>query len=438
MNFTPGAAFRPLEEIKIGVIGLGYVGLPLAVAFAGKYPVVGFDINRKRIEELVQCTDHTLEVSGSELEDVITHTPNVKGLFCSHTLDDLKDCNVFIVTVPTPTDKRNAPDLTPLYRASETVGKVLKKSDVVVYESTVYPGVTEEECVPVLERVSGLKFNVDFFAGYSPERINPGDKEHTVLKILKVTSGSTPDAAEFVNDLYKSVIIAGTFKAASIKVAEAAKVIENSQRDINIAFVNELSKIFNRIGISTSDVLAAAGTKWNFLNFRPGLVGGHCIGVDPYYLAQKAQELGYHPEIILAGRRLNDGMGEYVADETIKLMVRKGIQVVGSKILILGFTFKENCPDVRNTKVIDIIKSLKDYNTEVHIYDPWADPAEVHEEYGVICQKEVADKNKFDALILAVAHQQFNSFDVKNCLKEISVVYDVKGVLPESIVDAYL
>lgn len=438
MNLSINAAIRPLQDVKIGVIGLGYVGLPLAVAFAEKYPVVGFDINRNRVIELKECNDRTLEVSKDLLNTVISRTHGDRGLFCSNILDDLRMCNVYIVTVPTPTDKYNRPDLTPLYKASETIGKVLKKGDVVVYESTVYPGVTEDECVPVLERVSGLKLDVDFFAGYSPERINPGDKEHTVTKIVKVTSGSTPEAADFIDNLYKSVIVAGTFKATSIKVAEAAKVIENSQRDINIAFVNELSKIFGRMGIATSDVLAAAGTKWNFLKFHPGLVGGHCIGVDPYYLAQKAQELGYHPEIILAGRRLNDGMGEYVADEVIKLMVRKGIQVVGSNILVLGFTFKENCPDVRNTKVIDIVKSLHAYNTNVHICDPWADPAEVSHEYGVSCQKEVDGRNQYDALLLTVSHKEFNSFDVKGCLKENSIVYDVKSFLPASIVDACL
>lgn len=427
-----------LEDVKIAIIGLGYVGLPLAVAFAEKYPVLGFDINKKRIEELNKGLDRTFEVDNIELKEVIRHDLNNKGLFCSNNLDDLKTCNVFIVTVPTPTDKYNRPDLTPLYKASETVGKVLTKNNVVIYESTVYPGVTEDECVPVLERVSGLKFNVDFFAGYSPERINPGDKEHTVTKILKVTSGSTPEIAEFVNSLYRSIIVAGTFKASSIKVAEAAKVIENSQRDINIAFVNELSKIFNRMGISTNEVLAAAGTKWNFLKFKPGLVGGHCIGVDPYYLAQKAQELGYHPEIILAGRRLNDGMGGYVADEIIKLMVRKGIQVINSKILVLGFTFKENCPDVRNTRVIDIVKNLIEYNTDVCIHDPWADSAEVMHEYGINCQKDIIDGERFDAVVLAVAHKEFESLDITSYLKDQSVVYDVKGLLSRDIVDAYL
>jgi len=364
---------------KIAVIGLGYVGLPLARLFATKFPVVGFDINKQRIEELNSGTDATLEVSDELLKQVlVTENPTEKGLFCSLNINDINDCNYYIVTVPTPTDKHNKPDLTPLYKASETVGKVLKKGDIVVYESTVYPGVTEEECVPVLEKISGLKFNQDFFAGYSPERINPGDKEHTVEKILKITSGSTPEVAEKVNNLYKSVIIAGTHLAPSIKVAEAAKVIENSQRDINIAFVNELSKIFNILDIDTHEVLAAAGTKWNFLPFKPGLVGGHCIGVDPYYLAQKAQEKGYHPEIILAGRRLNDTMGEYVASQVIKLMIKKGISVKDANVLMLGITFKENCPDVRNTKIVDTVKALEDYGVKVAIFDPWANPSEVN------------------------------------------------------------
>lgn len=430
--------FKKPDKVKIAIIGLGYVGLPLAVAFGKKYTVVGFDINQSRIDNLNQGVDNTLEVNKEELNSVIIRDSSGNGLFCTNQLNDLKSCNVFIITVPTPTDKHNHPDLTPLYKASETVGEVLKSGDVVIYESTVYPGVTEDECVPVLERISGLAYNVSFFAGYSPERINPGDKEHTVTKILKVTSGSTPSVAEFVDQLYRSIICAGTHKASSIKVAEAAKVIENSQRDINIAFVNELSKIFNRMGINTNEVLEAAGTKWNFLRFKPGLVGGHCIGVDPYYLAQKAQELGYHPEIILAGRRLNDGMGEYVADEVIKLMLRKGIQVLNSKILILGFTFKENCPDVRNTKVIDIVQHLKKYNTDVCIHDPWANPAEVVREYGVICQKELVNDQKFDAVILAVSHKEFLEMDIKDYLKEIVVVYDVKGILPSSVVDGYL
>jgi len=429
--------FNAPGDVRIAIIGLGYVGLPLAVAFAKKYPVFGFDINEKRITALNNGSDYTLEVSNDELRAVVCSYPKENGLYFTSAADDLKTCNVFIVTVPTPTDKHNRPDLTPLYKASETVGKVLKRADVVIYESTVYPGVTEDECVPVLEQVSGLRYNLDFFAGYSPERINPGDKEHTVVKILKVTSGSTPSAAAFVDKLYGSIIIAGTFKASSIKVAEAAKVIENSQRDINIAFVNELSKIFNKMGLNTNDVLEAAGTKWNFLKFKPGLVGGHCIGVDPYYLAQKAQELGYHPEIILAGRRLNDGMGEYIADAVVKLMVRKGIHILNSRILILGFTFKENCPDVRNTKVIDIAKQLQIYHANVCIHDPWANPEEVEHEYGVICQKEMIDE-KFDAVIFAVAHKEFLNLNINKYLKKVAVVYDVKGVLPHSVVDACL
>jgi UDP-N-acetyl-D-galactosamine dehydrogenase len=368
--------------IKIAVIGLGYVGLPLARLFATKYPVVGFDINPKRIEELNNGKDATLEVSDELLNAVLKKQNNTDiGLYNSRDILDIQDANYFIITVPTPVDKNNRPDLTPLYKASETVGKVLKKGDIVIYESTVYPGATEEECIPVLEKVSGLKFNEDFFAGYSPERINPGDKEHTVEKILKVTSGSTPEIGQQVDALYKSVITAGTHLAPSIKVAEAAKVIENSQRDINIAFVNELAKIFNLMDIDTHAVLEAAGTKWNFLPFKPGLVGGHCIGVDPYYLAQKAQELGYHPEIILAGRRLNDSMGEYVASQVVKLMIKKGIQVNGANVLMLGITFKENCPDVRNTKIVDVIAALKDYGVKVTIYDPWANPDEVTHEY---------------------------------------------------------
>jgi len=434
--------FNPPGKVKIGIIGLGYVGLPLAAEFATKYTVVGFDINKSRIQELSSGHDHTLEVSNEQLLNVMLNqeqlSSHATGLFCTDEQEYLNDCTVFIVTVPTPTDRHNRPDLTPLYKASQTVGKALKKNDVVVYESTVYPGVTEDECVPVLEKVSGLKFNQDFYAGYSPERINPGDKEHTVSKILKVTSGSTPEAAEFIDQLYSSIIVAGTYKAASIKVAEAAKVIENTQRDINIAFVNELSKIFSRLGINTNDVLDAAGTKWNFLKFKPGLVGGHCIGVDPYYLAQKAQELGYHPEIILAGRRLNDGMGEYVADEVIKLMVRKGIQVIHSKVLLMGFTFKENCPDVRNTKVIDIARRLKEYKTDICILDPWADPAEVNREYGVDCSNDSAVNEKYDAVILAVAHQQFKDMDISKFLKDTAVVYDVKGVLSRDLVDACL
>ncbi|MCG9881033.1 MAG: nucleotide sugar dehydrogenase [Bacteroidia bacterium] len=422
---------------KIAIIGLGYVGLPLAVAFAEKYPVIGFDINQARVKGLMGGHDFTLEVSDELLTSVVSIEPTEKGLLCTTNLDAIKDCNYFIVTVPTPTDKHNRPDLTPLYKASETVGKVLKKGDIVVYESTVYPGVTEEECIPVLERVSGLKFNVDFFAGYSPERINPGDKEHTVTKILKVTSGSTPEIAEKVDQLYKSVIVAGTFKASSMKVAEAAKVIENSQRDINIAFVNELSKIFNKLGIDTNDVLEAAGTKWNFLKFKPGLVGGHCIGVDPYYLAQKAQEVGYHPEIILAGRRLNDGMGAYVAEEVVKLMVKKEINVKNARCLILGFTFKENCPDVRNTKVIDIVKELKNYHVTPVIFDPWANPNEVQHEYGIEVVNEMPTGN-YESAILAVSHIEFKGIDIRSLLIDNGVLFDVKGLLEKGVADARL
>lgn len=416
-------------ENKIGVIGLGYVGLPLARLFATKYPVVGFDINKNRISELNQGKDSTLEVEDDLLKSVLVDAPlQGNGLFCSADISDIQNCNIYVITVPTPVDKNNRPDLTPLYKSSETVGNVLKKGDIVIYESTVYPGVTEDECIPVLERVSGLKFNEDFFAGYSPERINPGDKEHTVEKILKVTSGSTPESAQIVDGLYKSVIKAGTHLAPSIKVAEAAKVIENSQRDINIAFVNELAKIFNMMGINTKDVLEAAGTKWNFLPFKPGLVGGHCIGVDPYYLAQKAQELGYHPEIILAGRRLNDSMGEYVASSVVKLMIKKNIKVNSAKVLLLGFTFKENCPDVRNTKIVDVVHALNDYKLDITVYDPWANPSEVQHEYGLKTTQDLPS-DKFDTIILGVAHNEFLSLDLDQFRKETSIVYDVKGVL---------
>jgi UDP-N-acetyl-D-glucosamine/UDP-N-acetyl-D-galactosamine dehydrogenase len=417
--------------IKIAVIGLGYVGLPLARLFATKYSVVGFDINQKRINELNNGIDATLELDKKQLSEVlVTSSTNDIGLFCSNNMDDLRDCNYYIVTVPTPVDKNNRPDLTPLYKSSETVGRVLKKGDIVIYESTVYPGVTEEECIPVLEKISNLKFNVDFFAGYSPERINPGDKEHTVDKILKVTSGSTPEIGIKVDNLYKSVITAGTHLAPSIKVAEAAKVIENSQRDINIAFVNELAKIFNLLEIDTHAVLEAAGTKWNFLPFKPGLVGGHCIGVDPYYLAQKAQEKGYHPEIILAGRRLNDSMGEYVANQVIKMMIKKGIKVNGSKILMLGIAFKENCPDVRNTKVVDVVKALKDFETEITIYDPWANPEEVRHEYGLETVSELPNQC-FDAIVLAVSHKEFQVLDFDKLKSDVGIVFDVKGILNE-------
>lgn len=416
---------------KIAVIGLGYVGLPLARLFATQYPVVGFDINRLRVSELKNGHDDTLEVSDELLQSsLITNNPALgqKGLYCSFDLEDIKDANIYIVTVPTPVDKNNRPDLTPLIKASETVGKVIKKGDIVIYESTVYPGATEEDCIPVVEKVSGLEYNKDFFAGYSPERINPGDKEHTVEKILKVTAGSTPEIGEIVNSIYQSVITAGTHLAPTIKVAEAAKVIENSQRDINIAFVNELAKIFNLLDIDTHAVLEAAGTKWNFLPFKPGLVGGHCIGVDPYYLAQKAQEKGYHPEIILAGRRLNDSMGEYVANQVVKCMIKKNISVNNAEVLMLGVTFKENCPDVRNTKIVDVIAALADYGMKVTIYDPWANTKEVHHEYNLDCTNELP-QTKFDAIVLGVAHKEFLDLDLESLKKERSVIYDVKGIL---------
>lgn len=420
-------------EIKIGVIGLGYVGLPLARLFATKFPVVGFDINQKRVEELNSGKDNTLEVEEELLKEVLSTKPLQEiGLYCSTNINDIAACNYYIVTVPTPVDKNNRPDLTPLYKSSETVGKVLKKGDIVVYESTVYPGVTEDECVPVLEKISGLKFNIDFFAGYSPERINPGDKEHTVEKILKVTAGSTPEIGVKVNELYKAVITAGTHLAPTIKVAEAAKVIENSQRDINIAFVNELAKIFNMLNIDTQAVLEAAGTKWNFLPFKPGLVGGHCIGVDPYYLAQKAQEAGYHPEIILAGRRMNDSMGDYVASQVVKLMIKKDITVNKAKLLMLGITFKENCPDVRNTKIVDLIKALSDYGIEITIFDPWANPAEVEHEYNLTTTTSIPE-DKFDVVVLGVAHKEFLNIDLQRFKSENAVIYDVKGILKENV-----
>ncbi|MCL4154986.1 UNVERIFIED_CONTAM: hypothetical protein GTU68_009536 [Idotea baltica] len=426
-----------MDKIKIGIIGLGYVGLPLARLFATKYAVIGFDINEDRISELKLGKDSTKEVSEEVLKKVLINTSDKKGLYFSSELEELKKCNYFIITVPTPVDKNNRPVLTPLIKASETVGKVLKKNDIVVYESTVYPGATEEDCIPVLERTSGLKFNVDFFAGYSPERINPGDKKHTVDKILKVTSGSTKDVGVKVDDLYKSVISAGTHLAPSIKVAEAAKVIENSQRDINIAFVNELAKIFGLMDINTQDVLKAAGTKWNFLPFQPGLVGGHCIGVDPYYLAQKAQEYGYHPEIILAGRRVNDSMGKYVAAEVAKLMIQKDIIVKDSEVLVLGVTFKENCPDVRNTKAVDLVYELQEYGSNVTIYDPHANPSEVKKEYDLISTKELVDK-KYDGIILAVAHSEFKSLNFSAIKKEGAIVYDVKNFLEANLVDKSL
>ncbi|MFH7017961.1 nucleotide sugar dehydrogenase [Flavobacterium sp. FlaQc-47] len=421
--------YKLIENIKIAIIGLGYVGLPLARLFATKYSVVGFDINEERIASLKSGTDTTLEVDDITLQKVLVNDPNSKvGLYCSTSLNDIADCNYFIITVPTPVDKNNRPDLTPLYKSSESVGKILKKGDIVIYESTVYPGATEEQCVPVLEKISGLKFNEDFYAGYSPERINPGDKEHTVEKILKVTSGSTPEIGIKVDNLYKSVITAGTHLAPSIKVAEAAKVIENSQRDINIAFVNELAKIFNLMNIDTQEVLAAASTKWNFLPFKPGLVGGHCIGVDPYYLAQRAQEFGYHPEIILAGRRLNDSMGEYVASQIVKLMIKKGISVNGANLLMLGITFKENCPDVRNTKIVDVVKALKEYGIEVTIFDPIANADDVKKEYNLVTLDSLPN-NRFDAIVLGVSHSGFLELNFDQIKKDNSLIYDVKGVL---------
>ena len=427
-----------MKKDKIAIIGLGYVGLPLARLFATKYSVVGFDINADRITELMSGVDSTLEVDNETLQSVlVSEEANSNGLFCTNKTDKLNECNYFIITVPTPVDKNNRPILIPLIKASETVGAVLKKGDVVIYESTVYPGATEEDCIPVLEKVSGLIFNKDFFAGYSPERINPGDKKHTLEKILKVTSGSTPLISKKVDDLYRSVITAGTHLAPSIKVAEAAKVIENSQRDINIAFVNELAKIFNLMDINTYDVLEAAGTKWNFLPFKPGLVGGHCIGVDPYYLAQKAQEYGYFPEIILAGRRLNDGMGNYIASEIVKCMIKKGIAVNGSNILILGIAFKENCPDIRNTKVVDLIYELIDYGINVTIHDPWASEDEVWNEYGLKSSKSIPSE-KFDAIVLTVSHFKFKELDFKSLKNEKGIIYDVKNFLDKSIIDKSL
>ena len=413
-----------MKSIKICVVGLGYVGLPLARLFSTKYPTVGFDMNQARVNALMKGHDATLEVADDLLQDAI----NNHGFKCTTDIEQIRDCNFYIVAVPTPVDENNNPDLTPLYGASTTVGKVISKGDIVVYESTVYPGVTEDECIPVVEKVSGLKYNEDFFAGYSPERINPGDKLHTVEKIKKVTSGSTVEIGKKVNEVYASVITAGTHLASTIKVAEAAKVIENSQRDINIAFVNELSKIFTKMGIDTQDVLEAASTKWNFLPFKPGLVGGHCIGVDPYYLAQCAQRHGYNPEIILAGRRMNDGMGEYVANEVVKLMLKKGIQVLGANILILGFTFKENCPDVRNTKVIDIYNALREYNVNITIYDPWVDPLTAKHEYDLNVVKELSVGKKYDCIILTVAHDEFKVFNISSFCKESSVIFDVKGI----------
>lgn len=421
------------ESIKIGIIGLGYVGLPLAVLFAEKYKVIGFDINEKRINELLSCEDSTMEMSGIDLKGAMVDkdAESEIGLFCTAQKSDLRDCNYYIITVPTPVDKNKHPVFLPLKNASKTVGEVLKKGDIVVYESTVYPGATEEVCVPILEKQSSLVFNEDFFAGYSPERINPGDKVHTIDKVVKITSGSTPESAKKIDDLYCSVVSAGTHLASSIKVAEAAKVIENAQRDINIAFVNELAKIFNLIGVETQEVLEAAQTKWNFMPFQPGLVGGHCIGVDPYYLAQKAQEEGYHPEMILAGRRLNDGMGEYVASQVVKLMLKNDMIVKGAKVLVLGITFKENCPDVRNTKVVDLIRAFESYGLSTDIYDPWVDSQQVKKEYNLDVQKKIPE-DKYEAIVLAVAHREFLKLELSKFKKKKSVVYDVKSYLPKN------
>lgn len=425
-------------EYKIGVIGLGYVGLPLARLFSTKYKTVGYDFNQERVDALMAGHDATLEVDDNLLQEAI----NKNGFKCTSNIEDIKDCNFYIVAVPTPVDSNNRPDLTPLISASETVGKVISKDDIVVYESTVYPGVTEEECLPVVEKVSGLKFNEDFFAGYSPERINPGDKEHTVEKIKKVTSGSTPEIADIVDNIYNSILINGTHKAPSIKVAEASKIIENSQRDVNIAFMNELAKIFNAMGIDTRDVIEAAASKWNFIKLSPGLVGGHCISVDPYYLIQKAQVYGVLPRIMSNARRLNDGMGDYVANQTIKCMNKKGIMVKDANILILGITFKENCPDVRNTKVVDIYQTLLEYSNNIKVYDPWANPEIVKKHYNIHIQQDLpqVEDTKYDAVILAVSHKEFLNMDIRSLLKnkETGVVYDVKGVLPTDIIDARL
>ena len=426
-----------MKKPKIAIIGLGYVGLPLAVEFAKKYQVIGFDINTQRIQELRDANDSTLETSSEELRAVNVSSfqeveNQASGLWLTDNMNEIEMANFYIVTVPTPVDKSNRPDLTPLYKASETVGKVLKKDDIVVYESTVFPGATEDECIPILEKVSGLTFNTDFFAGYSPERINPGDKKHTVTKILKVTSGSTPEIGTYIDEVYKSIITAGTHLAPSIKVAEAAKVIENSQRDINIAFVNELSKIFRLMNIDTHEVLEAAGTKWNFLPFKPGLVGGHCIGVDPYYLAQKAMELGYNPEIILAGRRLNDSMGPFVSQETVKMMIKKGIQIKDANVLVLGITFKEDCPDIRNSRAIDIVEELYTYGVNVDVYDPWATVSAVKHEYGIdlISSKEEIVK-KYDGVIIAVSHQEFKQLNLNAYVADLNVIFDVKATLPK-------
>lgn len=422
-----------MKEIKIAVIGLGYVGLPLARLFSTKFQTIGFDMNKKRVDALMEGHDATLEVSDELLQDAI----NNHGFKCTTNLEEIRNCNFYVVAVPTPVDENNRPDLRPLWGASETVGKVINKGDIVVYESTVYPGVTEEECLPVVEKVSGLKFNEDFFAGYSPERINPGDKLHTVEKIKKVTSGSTPEIADIIDNVYNSVLVNGTHKAPSIKVAEASKIIENSQRDVNIAFMNELAKIFNAMGIDTHDVIEAAASKWNFIKLSPGLVGGHCISVDPYYLIQKAQVYGVLPRIMFSARRLNDGMGDYVANQVIKCMNKKGVLVKDSKILILGITFKENCPDIRNTKIVDIYTTLKEYTNNITIYDPWANPISVKNEYSIDIVSELP-KESFDVVILGVAHKEFLQFDVKRLVKEGGVIYDVKGVLPRNVIDGRL
>lgn len=424
---------RQINETKIAVIGLGYVGLPLARLFSTKYPTVGYDMNQKRVDRLMQGHDDTLEVSDNLLSEAISN-----GFKCTSNLDKIKDCNLYIVAVPTPVDTYNHPDLKPLIGASETVGKVISKGDVVVYESTVYPGVTEEECLPVVERVSGLVFNTDFYAGYSPERINPGDKEHTVEKIKKVTSGSTPEIADYVDAVYNSVLVNGTHKASSIKVAEASKIIENSQRDVNIAFMNELAKIFNAMNIDTHDVLAAAGSKWNFIKMSPGLVGGHCISVDPYYLIQKAQVYGVMPRMMTNARQLNDGMGDYVGAQVIKLMNKKGILVKDAKILILGITFKENCPDIRNTKVVDIYHTLSEYTNNITVFDPWANKENVNRAYGIDITNVMPTENDFDVIILAVSHKEFLKLDLRSSLKKNGVIYDVKGVLDRNIVDGRL
>lgn len=424
---------RQINETKIAVIGLGYVGLPLARLFSTKYPTVGYDMNQKRVDRLMQGHDDTLEVSDNLLSEAISN-----GFKCTSNLDEIKDCNLYIVAVPTPVDTYNHPDLKPLIGASETVGKVISKGDVVVYESTVYPGVTEEECLPVVERVSGLVFNTDFYAGYSPERINPGDKEHTVEKIKKVTSGSTPEIADYVDAVYNSVLVNGTHKASSIKVAEASKIIENSQRDVNIAFMNELAKIFNAMNIDTHDVLAAAGSKWNFIKMSPGLVGGHCISVDPYYLIQKAQVYGVMPRMMTNARQLNDGMGDYVGAQVIKLMNKKGILVKDAKILILGITFKENCPDIRNTKVVDIYHTLSEYTNNITIFDPWANKENVNRAYGLYITNVMPSENDFDVIILAVSHKDFLKLDLRSSLNKNGIIYDVKGVLDRNIIDGRL